>query len=87
MRYAEYALRKYTAAWVKKKVTSMKSKSVKGSAREGQGLVEYVLILLLIAVICVTAVSYFGRRTANKMPTLNELEDSGSQDTPERTDG
>ena len=41
----------------------------------GQGLVEYVLILILVAVICVAAFSYFGEQTANKMPELNVLED------------
>ena len=55
----------------------MRAKSKISSARNGQGLVEYVLILLLIAVICVTAYSYLGRATANKMPTLNSLEEEG----------
>lgn len=47
---------------------------VSGCARKGQGLLEYVLILLLIAVICIAAFSYLGRKTANTFPRLNELE-------------
>lgn len=50
------------------------------TARRGQGLVEYVLILLLIAVICVTAYSYLGQMTANRMPVLSELEEQQSED-------
>jgi Flp pilus assembly pilin Flp len=53
----------------------MRSKSSKSANRGGQGLVEYVLILLLIAVVCITAYSYLGRATAKKMPTLNSLQE------------
>lgn len=50
------------------------------SCRRGQSLVEYVLLLVLIAIICITALSLLGRRTQRLIPGANELEARSKED-------
>ncbi len=44
-----------------------------GKRQQGQGLVEYALILLLVAIIVVIAVSLFGETTGMKIGEVSLL--------------
>ncbi len=46
----------------------------RGLENDGQSMVEYVLLLVLIAIICITALTMLGRQTENLIPTANDLE-------------
>lgn len=61
----------------------METNVVSNRGKAGQGLVEYALILLVIAVICVTAVAYFGEQTANTIPSI----DNSMEASPEKGEG
>ncbi|MBS3761929.1 MAG: Flp family type IVb pilin [Planctomycetes bacterium] len=48
-------------------------------SKTGQTLVEYALILVLVAVVCVAVVSRFGQQTENIMPKIgNAMEEAES---------
>jgi pilus assembly protein Flp/PilA len=38
--------------------------------KEGQGLVEYALILVLIAIVCIVVLQVLGRGTSNALSTV-----------------
>lgn len=46
----------------------------RGLENDGQSMVEYVLLLVLIAIICITALTMLGQQTGNLIPTANDLE-------------
>lgn len=52
----------------------------KRACHDGQGLVEYVLLLVLVAIICITALSLLGRRTQRLIPNANQLEASSNEE-------
>ncbi|MFW6457183.1 MAG: hypothetical protein ACOC0A_02720 [Planctomycetota bacterium] len=52
-------------------MTDEKEREKNGS---GQSLVEYALVLVLVALVCVTALSLLGRETERLIPTNNQWE-------------
>ena len=56
----------------------MKRLKKKTRNRSAQGLVEYALILALVALVVITALTAFGTSTSDKMNTIaTNLESSG----------
>ena len=52
--------------WMLSKVVAYKTRE-----EEGQGLVEYGLIIALIAVVCITALTLLGTNIVAKFGTIN----------------
>lgn len=54
---------------------------------DGAGLVEYALLVSLIALVCITAMRFFGEATGNKFTCSSEaIETSYSGGIPPNTD-
>lgn len=52
----------------------MECRGSQNDGRRGQGLVEYALVLILITIVCITALSLLGKETTNLIPTPNDFE-------------